>query len=51
MDEVVIGIGINENKNIYFLIEKCVEMICKFYKDEFWIKVEFYDCLMIDFVC
>ena len=27
MDEVVIGIGINENKNTYFPIEKRVEMI------------------------
>ena len=26
MDEVVIGIGINENKNTYFPIEKRVEM-------------------------
>ena len=29
MDEVVIGIGINENKNTYFPIEKRVEMIRK----------------------
>ena len=49
MDEVVIGIGINENKNIYFPIEKRVEMIRKFYKDEPRIKVESYDCLTIDF--
>ncbi|UVV76020.1 pantetheine-phosphate adenylyltransferase [Bacteroides fragilis] len=49
MDEVVIGIGINENKNTYFPIEKRVEMIRKFYKDEPWIKVESYDCLTIDF--
>ena len=40
MDEVVIGIGINENKNTYFPIEKRVEMIRK---------VESYDCLTIDF--
>ena len=49
MDEVVIGIGINENKNTYFPIEKRVEMIRKFYKDEPRIKVESYDCLTIDF--
>ena len=47
MDEVVIGIGINENKNTYFPIEKRVEMIRKFYKDEPRIKVESYDCLTI----
>lgn len=50
MDDVVIGIGINENKNTYFPIEKRVEMIRKFYKDEPRIKVESYDCLTIDFV-
>lgn len=49
MDEVVIGIGINENKNTYFPIEKRVEMIRKFYKDEPRIKVESYDCPTIDF--
>ena len=49
MDEVVIGIGINENKNTYFPIEKRVEMIRKFYKNEPRIKVESYDCLTIDF--
>ena len=49
MDEIIIGIGINENKNTYFPIEKRVEMIRKFYKDEPRIKVESYDCLTIDF--
>ena len=34
MDEVTIGIGINENKNTYFPIEKRVEMIQKLYKNE-----------------
>ena len=33
MDEVVIGIGINENKNTYFPIEKRVEMIRKFFTE------------------
>lgn len=49
MDEVIIGIGINENKNTYFPIEKRVEMIRNFYKNEPRIKVESYDCLTIDF--
>lgn len=49
MDEVIIGIGINENKNTYFPIEKRVEMIRNFYKNEPRIKVEAYDCLTIDF--
>jgi len=49
MDEVIIGIGINENKNTYFPIEKRVEMIRKFYQSEPRIKVMSYDCLTIDF--
>lgn len=49
MDEVVIGIGINENKNTYFPIQKRLDMIQKFYKAEPRIKVMTYDCLTIDF--
>jgi pantetheine-phosphate adenylyltransferase len=49
MDEIVIGIGINENKNTYFPIEKRVDMVRKFYKNEPRIKVQSYDCLTIDF--
>ena len=49
MDEIVIGIGINENKNTYFPIEKRVDMIQKFYKDEPRVKVMSYDSLTIDF--
>ena len=43
MDDVIIGIGINENKNTYFPIEKREEMIRNLYKDMS------YDCLTIDF--
>src|SRR3712207_7902738 len=33
MDEIVIGIGINENKDTYFPIEKREKMIRELYKD------------------
>lgn len=49
MDEVIIGIGINENKNTYFPVEKRAEMISKLYRDEPRIKVQSYDCLTVDF--
>lgn len=49
MDEVVIGIGINENKNTYFPTEKRLEMVQQLYADEPRIKVIAYDCLTIDF--
>lgn len=49
MDEIVIGIGVNENKNTYFPTEKRVDMIRKFYRNDPRIKVMSYDCLTIDF--
>ncbi len=49
MDEIIIGIGINENKKAYFPIEKRKAMIQALYKDEPRIKVMAYDCLTIDF--
>lgn len=50
MDEVIIGIGVNENKNTYFPVDKREEMIRDFYKNEPRVKVCSYDCLTIDFV-
>lgn len=49
MDEIVIAIGINENKKTYFPTEKRVEMIRDLYKDEPKIKVMPYNSLTIDF--
>lgn len=49
MDEVVIGIGINENKKTWFPTEKRVEMIQKLFADDPRVKVDAYDCLTIDF--
>lgn len=49
MDEVIIGIGINENKNTYFPVEKREEMIRELYKDNPHVKVMSYACLTIDF--
>lgn len=49
MDEIIIGIGINESKNTYFPIDKRVEVIRDFYKNESRVKVEAYNTLTIDF--
>ena len=49
MDEIVIGIGINEAKNTYFSIEKRLQVIRDFYKDEPRVKVEAYRNLTVDF--
>lgn len=49
VDEIVIGIGINDKKNTYFPTEKREEMIRQLYKDEPRVSVKAYDCLTIDF--
>lgn len=49
MDEIIIGIGINENKKTYFPTEERVEMIRRLYEDDLRVKVEAYDCLTVDF--
>lgn len=49
IDEIVIGIGINENKNTYFPLEKREEMIRHYYRNEPRIVVQSYNCLTIDF--
>lgn len=50
VDEVVIGIGINDKKHSYFPTEKRETMIRQLYKDEPRVSVKSYDCLTIDFV-
>ena len=49
MDEIIIGIGVNENKNTFFPVDKRVEMIRDLYKDDNRVKVEAYSELTVDF--
>ena len=49
MDEVIIGIGINENKSCLMPVEKRLESISKLYKDEPRVKVLAYRGLTVDF--
>ncbi|WP_196034147.1 pantetheine-phosphate adenylyltransferase [Phocaeicola massiliensis] len=49
MDEVIIGIGINDNKKTWFPMDKRLEMIRSLFADEPRIRVEAYDCLTVDF--
>lgn len=49
MDEVVIGIGINESKRTWFPTSKRVAMISKLYAGEPRIKVKSYTGLTVDF--
>ena len=49
MDEIIIGIGVNDKKKTWFPTEKRVEMIRKLYADEPRIKVEAYNNLTVDF--
>ena len=49
MDEVIIGIGINENKRCLIPVEKRLEGIRKLYIDEPRVKVMAYSGLTVDF--
>lgn len=49
MDEVVVGIGINEGKHCLLPVEKRVEMIQRLYVDEPRVKVVAYSGLTVDF--
>ncbi|MCD8080532.1 MAG: pantetheine-phosphate adenylyltransferase [Bacteroides sp.] len=48
MDEIVIGIGVNENKNTYFPLARREQMIATFYRNEPRIQVMSYNSLTID---
>lgn len=50
VDELIIAIGVNNQKSGYFSIEKRVEIIQQLYKNEPKIKVDTYNCLTVDFV-
>ena len=49
MDEVIVGIGINEGKQCLIPVEKRVDMIRRLYADEPRVKVEAYSGLTVDF--
>ncbi|MBQ0061130.1 MAG: pantetheine-phosphate adenylyltransferase [Bacteroidaceae bacterium] len=49
MDEVIVCVGINEQKHYLQSAEKRVEAIQNLYKDEPRIKVEAYNCLTVDY--
>ena len=49
VDEVVIGIGINENKHAYYPLQQREAMIRKYYRDEPRVTVQSYNCLTTDF--
>jgi pantetheine-phosphate adenylyltransferase len=49
MDELIIGIGLNESKQPHFTVEKRLETIRRFYADEPRITVASYSGLTIDF--
>ena len=49
MDEVVIGIGVNDSKRCLFSLEKRLQMITKLYENEPRVKVATYQGLTADF--
>ena len=49
LDEIVIGIGVNENKRTHYATEQRLETIRRYYKDEPRVQVMAYSNLTIDF--
>lgn len=49
MDEIVIAIGINENKSSYFSLDRRIDMIRSLYINEPRVTVASYDCLTVEF--
>lgn len=49
MDEIVIAIGVNDNKKSYFSLDRRMEMIRSLYADNPRVTVASYDCLTVDF--
>ncbi len=49
VDEVIIAIGINQNKKTFFSLEDRIKMISNLFKDELRVCVMSYDSLTIDF--
>lgn len=49
MDEIVIAIGVNDNKQTYFSLDRRIEMIRSLYINEPRISVESYNSLTVDF--
>ncbi|MCD8194128.1 MAG: pantetheine-phosphate adenylyltransferase [Tannerellaceae bacterium] len=49
VDEIIISVGINENKKTYFSLDKRIKAIECLYQDEPKVKVMSYDSLTVDF--
>lgn len=49
IDELVIGIGYNENKRTMFSIEEREKTLCELYKNEPRVKIASYNDLTVDF--
>jgi pantetheine-phosphate adenylyltransferase len=49
VDEIVISIGVNDNKQSYFSIDQRLESIRNLYRHEPRVRIEAYDSLTVDF--
>lgn len=49
VDEIIIAIGVNQNKKTFFSIEKRMEMISTLYQNDPRVKIMSYDSLTVDF--
>jgi pantetheine-phosphate adenylyltransferase len=49
VDEIIIAIGVNENKQTYFSLDQRLKAIHTLYRDEPRVRIEAYDSLTVDF--
>lgn len=49
VDEIIIAIGVNQNKKTFFSLEQRVDMISQLFKNNSQVKVRSYDSLTVDF--
>ena len=49
VDEIIIAIGVNQNKSTFFSLEDRMDMISLIFKGDDRVKIDSYDCLTVDF--
>jgi pantetheine-phosphate adenylyltransferase len=49
VDEIIIAIGVNENKQTYFSLDERMNTIRNLYRNETRVRIEAYDSLTVDF--
>ena len=49
VDEIIIAIGVNNNKKTFFSLDERIDMVSQLFKDNPKVSVKSYECLTVDF--